>query len=76
MRELSPSRSPPSRLKRLGGSSGKRRERCSASSRERCSAGERVEELYDVAILPGVMRPSEIGFRTGEIRFMVSPSQG
>ena len=33
-----------------------------------------VEELYDVAVLPGMIRPSVIGFRTDEIRFMVRPS--
>lgn len=32
-----------------------------------------VEELYDVAVLPGVIRPSAIGFRTDEIRFLVRP---
>ena len=34
-----------------------------------------VEELYDVAVLPGIIRPSVVGFRTDEIRFMVRPSQ-
>jgi uncharacterized protein (TIGR03032 family) len=33
-----------------------------------------VEELYDVAVLPGVIRPSVVGFRTDEIRFLVRPS--
>ena len=33
-----------------------------------------VEELYDVAVLPGVIRPSVIGFRTDEIRFLVRPA--
>ncbi len=35
-----------------------------------------VEELYDVAVLPGVIRPMAIGFRTDEIRFMVRPDIG
>ena len=34
-----------------------------------------VEELYDVAVLPGVIRPSAIGFRTDEIRFLVRPAR-
>ena len=34
-----------------------------------------VEELYDVTVLPGVIRPSVIGFRTDEIRFLVRPSR-
>jgi uncharacterized protein (TIGR03032 family) len=33
-----------------------------------------VEELYDVAVLPGIIRPSVIGFRTDEIRFLVRPA--
>jgi uncharacterized protein (TIGR03032 family) len=33
-----------------------------------------IEELYDVAVLPGVIRPSVIGFRTDEIRFLVRPA--
>jgi uncharacterized protein (TIGR03032 family) len=33
-----------------------------------------VEELYDVAVLPGVIRPMVIGFRTEEIRFLVRPA--
>lgn len=33
-----------------------------------------VEELYDVVALPGVLRPSAIGFRSGEIRFLVRPT--
>ncbi len=32
-----------------------------------------VEEIYDVAILPGVRRPMALGFKTNEIRFMVRP---
>jgi uncharacterized protein (TIGR03032 family) len=32
-----------------------------------------VEELYDVAVLPGVIRPSVVGFRTEEIRVFVRP---
>jgi uncharacterized protein (TIGR03032 family) len=31
-----------------------------------------VRELYDVAALPGVRRPSAIGFRTDEIRYLIS----
>ena len=31
-----------------------------------------VRELYDVAILPGVTRPSLIGFKSDEIRFVIS----
>ena len=33
-----------------------------------------VEELYDVAVLPGVIRPMAIGFRSDEIRFLVRPA--
>ena len=33
-----------------------------------------VEELYDVVALPGVIRPTAIGFRSGEIRFTVRPA--
>jgi len=33
-----------------------------------------VEELYDVAVLPGVIRPMVIGFRSDEIRFLVRPA--
>ena len=33
-----------------------------------------VEELYDIAVLPGVTRPMAIGFRSDEIRFTVRPS--
>ncbi|MFO7854348.1 MAG: TIGR03032 family protein [Paracoccaceae bacterium] len=33
-----------------------------------------VQELYDVAVLPGVARPMALGFRTDEIRFMVKPT--
>lgn len=33
-----------------------------------------VEELYDVAVLPGMIQPSVVGFRTDEIRFLVRPS--
>lgn len=32
-----------------------------------------VEELYDVAALPGVTRPMALGFRSDEIRFAVRP---
>jgi uncharacterized protein (TIGR03032 family) len=35
-----------------------------------------VTELYDVAILPGIRRPSMIGFRTDEIRRTVSIEAG
>ena len=35
-----------------------------------------VEELYDVAALPGVLRPMAIGFRSDEIRFLVRPAPG
>jgi hypothetical protein len=31
-----------------------------------------VEELYDVAALPGVTRPKALGFQTDEIRHNVS----
>ncbi|MBY8976091.1 TIGR03032 family protein [Rhodobacteraceae bacterium NNCM2] len=32
-----------------------------------------VEELYDVAVLPGYRRPMALGFKSSEIRFMVRP---
>ena len=32
-----------------------------------------VEELYDVAVLPGIKRPMALGFMTDDIRFMVRP---
>jgi len=32
-----------------------------------------VQELYDVAMLPDVVRPRALGFRTEEIRFFVKP---
>lgn len=32
-----------------------------------------VEELYDVAVLPGVRRPMALGFKSDEIRFAVKP---
>ncbi|MEM7670026.1 MAG: TIGR03032 family protein [Pseudomonadota bacterium] len=32
-----------------------------------------VEELYDVAVLPGIRRPMALGFKTNEIRFMIRP---
>ena len=35
-----------------------------------------VEELYDVALLPGAIRPNLLGFRTDEIRFSVRPDTG
>lgn len=31
-----------------------------------------VRELYDVAVLPGVRRPSLIGFKTAEVRYVIS----
>jgi hypothetical protein len=31
-----------------------------------------VAELYDVAVLPGVRRPSALGFKTDEIRRLIS----
>lgn len=31
-----------------------------------------VRELYDVAVLPGVVRPALIGFKTEEVRFVLS----
>ena len=31
-----------------------------------------VRELYDVAVLPGVKRPSLIGFKSDEVRYMIS----
>lgn len=33
-----------------------------------------VEELYDVAALPGVIRPMALGFKSDEIRFAVKPT--
>ena len=30
-----------------------------------------VEELYDVVVLPGVIRPKALGFKTDEIRYNV-----
>ena len=32
-----------------------------------------VQELYDVAILPGIVRPKMLGFRSDEIRFAIRP---
>lgn len=32
-----------------------------------------VEELYDVAVLPGAIRPMAVGFRTDDIRFLIRP---
>ncbi|MEO1091108.1 MAG: TIGR03032 family protein [Pseudomonadota bacterium] len=34
-----------------------------------------VEELYDVVVLPGLVRPMALGFRSDEIRFYVRPSE-
>jgi uncharacterized protein (TIGR03032 family) len=31
-----------------------------------------VRELYDVAVLPGIRRPCAIGFRTDEIKYVIS----
>ena len=31
-----------------------------------------VRELYDVAVLPAVRRPSLIGFKTDEVRYVLS----
>jgi hypothetical protein len=31
-----------------------------------------VRELYDVAALPGVRRPSAIGFKTDEVKHIIS----
>lgn len=36
--------------------------------------GGAVQELYDIAVLPGVRRPMILGFKTPEIRFMVRPA--
>ncbi len=33
-----------------------------------------VQELYDVAVLPGIRRPLALGFKTDEIRFMIRPA--
>ncbi|MFK7875247.1 MAG: TIGR03032 family protein [Paracoccaceae bacterium] len=33
-----------------------------------------VQELYDVAFLPGVLRPKLLGFQTPEIRFQIRPA--
>jgi hypothetical protein len=34
-----------------------------------------VRELYDVAVLPNVRRPSLIGFKTDEVRYVLSIDQ-
>ena len=31
-----------------------------------------IEELYDVVVLPGVVRPTALGFKTDEIRRYVT----
>jgi hypothetical protein len=31
-----------------------------------------VQELYDVAVLPGVVRPAAIGFKSDEIRRVIT----
>ncbi|MEZ5841800.1 MAG: TIGR03032 family protein [Hyphomicrobiales bacterium] len=35
-----------------------------------------VEELYDVAVLPGVIRPMALGFKTDEIRRVITVGDG
>ena len=30
-----------------------------------------IEELYDVVVLPGVLRPMSLGFKTDEIRRII-----
>ncbi len=35
-----------------------------------------VRELYDVAVLPGVRRPSAIGFKTDEVKHVISIDDG
>ena len=35
-----------------------------------------VKELYDVGVLPGVIRPMAVGFRTDEVRRYLSFSEG
>ncbi|MCF2872309.1 TIGR03032 family protein [Octadecabacter sp. G9-8] len=35
-----------------------------------------VQELYDVAVLPGIRRPMALGFRTEQIRFAIRPDVG
>lgn len=35
-----------------------------------------IEELYDVAVLPGVVRPTALGFKTEEIRRHVTAEPG
>jgi uncharacterized protein (TIGR03032 family) len=35
-----------------------------------------VEELYDVAVLPGVRRPMAVGFKTDEIRRVLTVENG
>jgi len=39
----------------------------------RLEIGGIVEEIYDVNLLPGTLRPMALGFRTEEIRFAVKP---
>jgi uncharacterized protein (TIGR03032 family) len=34
-----------------------------------------VQELYDVAVLPNVIRPMALGFRSDEIRFTLRPDE-
>ena len=33
-----------------------------------------VEELYDVAVIPGAVRPMLLGFKTDEIKHMIRPA--
>ena len=33
-----------------------------------------VQELYDVAVIPGIRRPKILGFKTEEIRFTIKPA--
>jgi hypothetical protein len=35
-----------------------------------------VRELYDVGFLPGVQSPSAIGFKTDEVRHIISVDEG
>ncbi|HEU0223415.1 MAG TPA: TIGR03032 family protein [Paracoccaceae bacterium] len=35
-----------------------------------------VQELYDVAVIQGVIRPTALGFKSDEIRFMIRPEPG
>jgi hypothetical protein len=35
-----------------------------------------VRELYDVAVLPGTRRPSAIGFKTNEVKRVITIDEG